>query len=203
MRKITVAEYDAQWPARFAAESALLQRVLGKVMVRIHHIGSTSVPGLAAKPVIDILLEVNDLTALDGLNPAMAEAGYRARGENGIAGRRYFTRGDNARSHQLHAFVTGDPQIRKHLAFRDYLRKNRDVAAAYAQLKRAAVLAAEGDSQGYSALKEAFIAHHLRLALGDEKSTPETTPSCCVAREHSSPPDTLSGAHKRFDTDPF
>lgn len=165
MRKIAVVAYDDNWPALFATEYALLQPVLGDVMAQIHHIGSTSVPGLAAKPVIDILLEVNDLNALDSLNPAMANVGYTARGENGIPGRRYFTKGGKARSHQIHAFATGDAQLEKHLAFRDYLRTTPEAAAAYAQIKREAARASDHDSQPYYALKEDFIAHHLRLAL--------------------------------------
>ncbi|MEN4708334.1 GrpB family protein, partial [Pantoea agglomerans] len=67
----------------------------------VHHIGSTSVPGLSAKPVIDMLLEVSDINELDKYHSAMAHAGYVARGENGIAGRRYFIKGGDQRSHQV------------------------------------------------------------------------------------------------------
>ena len=67
MRKITVVAYDARWPEQYETERALLQATLGQVIYHIHHIGSTSVPGLAAKPVIDILLEVTDLDELDRL----------------------------------------------------------------------------------------------------------------------------------------
>lgn len=165
MRKISVVPYDDNWPDLFATECTLLQPVLGNVMTQIHHIGSTSVPGLAAKPVIDILLEVNDLNTLDSLNPVMTNAGYTARGENGIPGRRYFTKGGDARSHQVHAFTTGDAQLENHLAFRDYLRANSEAAAAYAQIKREAAWASHNDSQRYCALKEDFITHHLRVAL--------------------------------------
>ena len=90
MREIVVAPYDEKWPAMFNAENFLLQALLGDVVRKIHHIGSTSVPGLSAKPVIDILLEVADINQLDKCNSAMVDAGYVSRGENGIAGRRYF-----------------------------------------------------------------------------------------------------------------
>lgn len=94
MRTITVVAYDPRWPEMFTAESQLLQQVLpGGIAKAIHHIGSTSVPGLAAKPVIDILLEVPNLAELDACNTQMQQAGYIARGENGIAGRRYFVKG--------------------------------------------------------------------------------------------------------------
>ncbi|MHA7846581.1 GrpB family protein [Serratia sp. D1N4] len=167
MRQVTIVAYDEQWPGLFEAESSLLQITLGKVISRIHHVGSTSVPELAAKPVIDILLEVVSLNELDNLNVEMARVGYNARGENGISNRRYFTKGGDQRSHQVHAFVVGDTQIVKHLAFRDYLIKNKKAAELYAEIKRAAVLASENDIHRYSAFKADFIEHHLRLALMD------------------------------------
>ncbi len=126
MRKVAIVTYDEQWPDLFEAERVLLQITLGQVISRIYHIGSTSVPGLAAKPVIDILLEVVDLNKLDELNAEIENAGYTARGENGIQNRRYFTKGGEQRTHHVHAFVIGDTQIVKHVAFRDYLIKKQE-----------------------------------------------------------------------------
>lgn len=165
MRTMTIAAYDNQWPGLFETESTLLLGTLGTLILRIHHIGSTSVPNLAAKPVIDILLEVSSLNELDHANAAMTNAGYTSRGENGIPNRRYFTKGSDQRSHQVHAFAVGDGQIIKHLAFRDYLRHNSSAAEQYAEIKHAAALASENDAHRYSALKAEFIEHHLRLAL--------------------------------------
>ncbi len=154
MRKVTIVEYDKRWPELFEAESLLLLMILGEVVLTIHHIGSTSVPGLAAKPVIDILLEVTGLHELDCLNVEMERAGYTARSENGIPNRRYFTKGGDQRSHQVHAFVVGDKQIVKHLAFRYYLIKNKDVAELYADVKHVAVLASGNDTHRYSAIHQ-------------------------------------------------
>ncbi|OAT78256.1 hypothetical protein A9B99_00500 [Mangrovibacter phragmitis] len=166
MRTITVVAYDPRWPEMFTAESQLLQQVLpGGIAKAIHHIGSTSVPGLAAKPVIDILLEVPNLAELDACNTQMQQAGYIARGENGIAGRRYFVKGGEQRSHQVHAFVTGDEQITKHVAFRDYLLTNQQATEQYASVKYAAAQACNNDSQRYCELKAGFIEHHLQLAM--------------------------------------
>jgi GrpB-like predicted nucleotidyltransferase (UPF0157 family) len=167
MREIVVAPYDEKWPAMFNAENFLLQALLGDVVRKIHHIGSTSVPGLSAKPVIDILLEVADINQLDKCNSAMVDAGYVSRGENGIAGRRYFIKGGDQRSHQVHAFSVGDIQIQKHLSFRDYLRKNSYIASDYAEIKRTAALLCKNDAHRYSALKTNFIEHHLQRALID------------------------------------
>lgn len=167
MRILTVVDYDEMWPTLFENERTLLQMTLGKVISRIHHIGSTSVPGLSAKPVIDILIEVANLEELDSLNQAMEGVGYTVRGENGILNRRYFTKGGNQRSHHIHAFATGDAQIIKHLAFRDYLIKHNDVAIQYALMKKSAMLLCENDSHRYSIYKADFIQKHLRMALID------------------------------------
>lgn len=165
MRTIIVVPYDNKWPEMFETERSLINVLLGGVAKDVHHIGSTSVPGLSAKPVIDILLEVSDINELDTYNSALARAGYVARGENGIPGRRYFIKGGDQRSHQVHAFAAGDMQVLRHLAFRDYLRRNSDIAGKYAEIKHSAALLSRNDVHRYSALKANFIAHYLRLAL--------------------------------------
>ncbi len=165
MRKIIVVPYDDKWPEMFEAESSLIKTLLGGVAKDVHHIGSTSVPGLSAKPVIDMLLEVSDINELDTYNSSMARAGYVARGENGIPGRRYFIKGGDQRSHQVHAFSVGDKQVLKHLAFRDYLRRNKEIAGKYAEIKHSAALLSRNDVHRYSILKADFIEHHLQLAL--------------------------------------
>lgn len=165
MRKIIVVPYDDRWPEMFEAESLLIKRLLGGMAKDVHHIGSTSVPGLSAKPVIDMLLEVSDINELDKYHSAMTQAGYVARGENGIAGRRYFIKGGDQRSHQVHAFAVGDMQVLRHLAFRDYLRRNKDIAEEYAEIKHAAALLSRNDPHRYSALKAKFIERHQQLAL--------------------------------------
>jgi len=165
MRTVVIVPYDDKWPEMFETESLLIKTLLGAVAVSIHHIGSTSVPGLSAKPIIDILVEVTDINELDAYNLAMVSAGYISRGENGIPGRRYFIKGGGQRSHQVHAFAIGDLQVLRHLIFRDYLRKNRDIAGEYAEIKHSAALLSQNDVHRYSALKADFIAHHLRLAL--------------------------------------
>ncbi|WP_337014073.1 GrpB family protein [Pantoea sp. AS142] len=169
MRKIIVVPYDNKWPEMFEAESLLIKILLGGVAKDIHHIGSTSVPGLSAKPVIDILLEVSDINELDGYNRAMINAGYVARGENGIPGRRYFIKGGDKRSHQVHAFAVGDMQVLRHLVFRDYLRENTNIAEKYAELKHSAAILSRNDAYRYNVLKANFIVHHLRLALADSE----------------------------------
>ncbi|ACX90104.1 GrpB family protein [Pectobacterium parmentieri] len=159
-RIIAVVDYDPLWATNYATAAKALAQALGEVAVRVHHIGSTAVPGLPAKAVIDMLLEVVSLSDLDRLDHVMVDLGYRPRGENGMAGRRYYTKGGDARTHHLHAFVVGDAHIQRHLAFRDYLRANPAVCAEYAAIKRAAALACDNDAAVYSQLKNDFIGIH-------------------------------------------
>jgi GrpB-like predicted nucleotidyltransferase (UPF0157 family) len=117
-------------------EADQLAIVLGDEVVAIHHIGSTAIPNTWAKPIIDILVEVHDIERIDEFNEAMLQQGYKPRGEFGIPGRRYFRKGsDEARTHHVHAFQTGHPEVRRHLNFRDYLISHPEEAQAYGRLK--------------------------------------------------------------------
>jgi GrpB-like predicted nucleotidyltransferase (UPF0157 family) len=165
MRNIRVVAYDPGWPAAFEEEAARLAVILGDELLAIHHIGSTSVPGLAAKPVVDMLPLVRDITHLDVLAPAMAEAGYAAWGEYGIPGRRFFTRGgDEHRTHNVHIFQAGNEQVARHLDFRDYLRTHPAVAQQYAELKAVLARRFPDDIAAYNLGKEAFIKETERVA---------------------------------------
>jgi GrpB-like predicted nucleotidyltransferase (UPF0157 family) len=164
---IAIVDYDAAWGLSFQREARRLQAALGDCVVAVHHIGSTAVPGLAAKPVIDVLLEVSSLAALDARESDIVALGYKTKGENGIPGRRYYHLGDRIRTHQAHAYARGNPHLRRHLAFRDYLRRHPQVAADYAQVKRDAAAACNGDSEIYCGLKDCFVKHHECLALAE------------------------------------
>ena len=155
---IVVTEYDPAWPRLFRAEAAVIKRILGDNCVAVHHIGSTAVFGLAAKPIIDILPVVTDLGAVDRAAPAFQDIGYEYLGEFGIAGRRYLRKGGDERTHQIHIFARDNQEaIRRHLAFRDYLRTHEDVRNAYAALKKRLAAAHPYDIDGYGDGKEAFV----------------------------------------------
>jgi GrpB-like predicted nucleotidyltransferase (UPF0157 family) len=165
MRDMSVVDYDPGWSGAYETEIARIRTVLGGEIVRAHHIGSTAVPGLAAKPVIDILLEVRDLVELDACDEAMQSIGYEPRGECGIPDRRYYRKGGDRRTHHVHAYPVGDPHIVEHLAFRDYLRVHRDVAADYARIKREAAASHRHDPDGYLAFKREFVVGIVTKAL--------------------------------------
>jgi GrpB-like predicted nucleotidyltransferase (UPF0157 family) len=116
---VRVVPYDSRWPARYEAEAKRICDAVDEVVVSIHHIGSTAVPGLSAKPIIDILLEVSDLVELDARSPKFESLGYEAKGEWGIPGRRYFRRDNELgdRTHQVHVFDVSSLQADRHLHF--------------------------------------------------------------------------------------
>ncbi|AFY37303.1 protein of unknown function UPF0157 [[Leptolyngbya] sp. PCC 7376] len=138
MRKVEVVAHNLSWKKEFEQESRYLVKALGENLKALHHIGSTAIPGIYAKPIIDFLGEVETIAAVDFCNSTMENLGYEAMGEFGIAGRRYF-RKDNAaeiRTHHIHIFEMGSAEIGRHLAFRDYMRTHPEEAQAYSNLKR-------------------------------------------------------------------
>jgi GrpB-like predicted nucleotidyltransferase (UPF0157 family) len=162
---VKVVPYDPAWVQAFEKEAAILQDLLGPVLNAVHHIGSTSVPGLMAKPIIDIMLDVTDLGMLDAKNKEFEALGYEVMGEMGIPGRRYFRKGGDHRTHQIHAFQAGDSNLERHLAFRDYLIAHEEVARAYGALKYEIAQRAENDIETYWQAKDPFIKQHEALAL--------------------------------------
>jgi len=154
---VRVVPYSSAWVGLFEQEAALLRGVFGDELVVIHHIGSTSVPGLQAKPIIDMLPLVRQIERVDGFNDAMRDLGYEAMGELGIPGRRYFRKGGDDRTHQAHVFQRDDPNVERHLAFRDYLRAHSAVAVEYGILKARLAQQFPQDIYGYMDGKDAFI----------------------------------------------
>lgn len=162
---LLVVPYDPDWPLQFAQEAKLWKSILSDTEYQIHHVGSTSVPGLSAKPIIDMLLEVDDLALLDVQSKEIEELGYGIKGEYGIPGRRYFRKGKLQRTHHVHAYQTGDSNIARHLAFRDYLITHPVVAQEYATLKRQIAEWVGNDRRAYSAAKNDFIQEQELRAL--------------------------------------
>ena len=122
---VTVSDYDPAWPEAYARERKAITGILGDNCLAIYHIGSTSVPGLPAKPIIDIMAAVRSLEQVDEAARDFAGIGYESCGEFGIPGRRYLRKGGDERTHQLHIFQAGDwNNIGRHLAFRDFMRSH-------------------------------------------------------------------------------
>ena len=157
-RKVKVVPYDVRWTEAFCDEAGVLKSVLGNSVIKIHHIGSTSIPGAEAKPIIDIMAEVSDINLVDSLNGKFETIGYIPRREFGISGRRFFTKDINGeRSHHVHIYQVGHPEIFRHLAFRDYLRLHPEQLAVYCALKNDLARRYPRDIEAYTDGKTQFI----------------------------------------------
>lgn len=164
--RYTFTAYSPEWPLEFEREATRLRALLGDEIVSIHHIGSTSVPGLDAKPIIDLLPLVHDIARIDGYTDRMTAAGYRVWGEYGLPGRRYFTRdAGEYRTHNIHMYAVNDPAVPRHLAFCAYLRAHPDAQREYVAVKRAAYARHPADIDAYNNSKDDYIKRTEKVAL--------------------------------------
>jgi GrpB-like predicted nucleotidyltransferase (UPF0157 family) len=163
-----VVEYDPAWPAMFAAEATAIRTACGEVLVGIEHVGSTSVPGLAAKPVIDIIAFLSSFEAGAAVAPAIEALGYQYRGEYGVPGRHYFSkpREGGPSTHHVHMYAARHADALRLIAFRDALRADDDLRDAYAAVKRQNARDYPGSSMLYTGAKSGFIDRIDRLIAG-------------------------------------
>jgi GrpB-like predicted nucleotidyltransferase (UPF0157 family) len=170
---VVVVPYDPTWSSEFDTESQRILAALGDNVVSVHHIGSTAVPGIFAKPIIDMLLEVHDVVRLDGQTREMEDLGYEAVGEFGISGRRYFRKSNylGVSTHHVHAFQGGSAEIERLVAFRDYMIAHPAEARAYSALKRELARAHPADKQAYVDGKDEFVKEHVAKALNSRRSS--------------------------------
>jgi GrpB-like predicted nucleotidyltransferase (UPF0157 family) len=155
---IAIAPYDPAWPERFEWEAARIRDALGPVASRVDHIGSTAVPGLGAKPVIDIQVSVGSLVPVDPYRLPLEGLGYEYRHDPDDDEHEYFFRDiDGVRAFQIHVCPVGSAWERRHLAFRDHLRSSPDDAAAYEALKRTLAARFPLDIGSYLDEKEVWI----------------------------------------------
>jgi GrpB-like predicted nucleotidyltransferase (UPF0157 family) len=160
-RHLIIVDYQDDWPEKFEQERQRLAAATGDYVETIEHIGSTSVPGLAAKPVIDITIGVKNLAIADEkIVPAIVDIGYEyvSKYEDVMPTRRYFRRADDKgmRTHQIHLWAVDDPEYERHIVFRDYLRAHPEEAADYADLKRSLIDKFD-DVNDYADAKTEFI----------------------------------------------
>lgn len=156
-RRIEVVEYNPNWVIKYEQEATRIPSVFGNEFLSIHHIGSTAIPGIKAKPVIDILVIVRDTGSVKRFDDEMVHLGYRPRGEcldaavAGTPGRFYYSKDTNGvRSHQVHVVQKDHFQIDEKLAFRDYLRNHPEEANAYSAMKETLAEKNRYDSAAYA-----------------------------------------------------
>lgn len=159
MGEVEVVPHDPRWRDAFEREAKRVAAALSGNVVAVHHIGSTAIPHIYAKPVVDMLVEVKDITDVDGQSSAMQSLGYEVMGEYGIPGRRYFRKDNQAgfRTHHVHAFEAGSAQIERHLAFRDYMIAHPEDAREYSDLKRELAQEHPQSMDAYMDGKDGFI----------------------------------------------
>ena len=156
-RRVEVVSYDPNWKEMYKEESGKIKNIFKDIIIDIYHIGSTAIPGIKAKPVIDILVEVKDIKAVDRYNHKMEELGYEAMGEYGIPKRRFFRKGENKRTHHIHVFEEGDKEIERHINFKEYLISHPDKGQEYSKLKEKLVNKYTYDVENYTNAKGDFI----------------------------------------------
>jgi GrpB-like predicted nucleotidyltransferase (UPF0157 family) len=166
--QLRLSPYETDWPLLFLAERERLCAALGESVqdIQIQHIGSTSIPGMPAKPILDIGVSVTNFEEAVCCIPLLEQLGYSYKGENGIPRRHYFVKGD-PRTHHLHMLELASEEWKSHLLFRDYLRGNQEIAQAYAELKRQLAMRFAADREAYQTGKESFIKAVLQQAKAD------------------------------------
>ncbi len=157
---VELRPHDRLWAGLVALEAERLAAALGTELMAVHHVGSTAIPGIVAKPTLDIVPVVRSLDGLDALRPELEALGYLWWGEYGLGGRRFCTLDDPAtgkRRVHLHCYQVGAAAIRRHLAFRDYLVAHPERAREYEALKRRCFELHHPSSHDYSTCKGDWI----------------------------------------------
>ena len=159
---VVIVDYDPSWPALFEQERSRIAPAVAAFALSIEHIGSTAVPGLCAKPIIDTLITVDPFGPADAYIPTLAELGYVFRDDPANIDRHAFGKRD-AHGHRtvpgynVHIEEHGGLVVRRHIAFRDYLRSHPETAREYCELKRALAAEYGSDRDGYTVAKTAFV----------------------------------------------
>ncbi|MDQ6925460.1 MAG: GrpB family protein [Candidatus Eremiobacteraeota bacterium] len=159
---VVVVPYDRAWPATFAQLRDRIAPVLGELAVGIEHVGSTAVPGLDAKPIVDVDVVIRHADDLPAVAAGLATLGYTQLGDLGIIGREAFRATADLPRHHLYVCAAGDATLQAHLSLRDALRADEDLARSYASLKRDLAERHRDDRDAYSEGKSTFVASVLR-----------------------------------------
>ncbi len=162
-REILLEPHNPSWAAAFEAERLAMESVDEGWFKAIHHVGSTSIPGIVTKPIIDILVGLYRDADGPACAGAMKNLGYDYRGDGGISGRHYYRKG-SPHTHHVHMWVESNPEYQRHLRFCDYLRRHPDEARAYEALKKELAVRFRSDTMSYSLAKNEFCQRVERLA---------------------------------------
>jgi GrpB-like predicted nucleotidyltransferase (UPF0157 family) len=164
---IHIVGYNPNWPALYEQERAVVAAAFGEIAAEIHHVGSTAVPGLSAKPIIDIMVAVTHLAPPEEYAGKLEPLGYEYH-DSEEAGRIFFRKG-LPRTHHVHVVERGSWTLQRHLLFRDYLRAHPQAMRQYAQLKQELAIRFEFDRKAYTQAKTEFVESIIAVAAAGYK----------------------------------
>lgn len=165
-KSINIVDYNPNWKSIYEEEKSLITNAMGDVLVAIEHIGSTAVPGLSAKPIIDIMVGVEDIDGVEECIEPLAGIGYKyiPDYEDEIPERRYFNKGSQNNHKHLHIVEIMSEFWEEHILFRDYLRTNPEVATRYSELKSFLAEKFKDERELYNSGKTGFIKSVVKMA---------------------------------------
>ncbi|TET77291.1 MAG: GrpB family protein [Candidatus Heimdallarchaeota archaeon] len=162
---VKLKPYNPQWKEFFKKEKKLISSVITAFLIDIQHIGSTAIPNIVAKPIIDVAVAIDSLDNIEKIIPPLENIGFIYRGEQGIPDRHMFVKGgENYRTHHLHVMQKDHYEWNKHILFRDYLKKHPNDAKQYSELKQKLFLKYGNDREKYTESKSEFIQNIIEKA---------------------------------------
>lgn len=155
---VIIVDYDPQWPQMYEEERARILAAIGDYVDDIQHVGSTAIPGMAAKPIIDMVIIVSSLVVVEHCVTPLEQLGYTYMGENGIPARHFFVKwADGRRVAHIHMMQADHIEVNREMLFRDYLRQNAQDAQEYAELKKSLAAQYRDDRGSYTDGKASFV----------------------------------------------
>ncbi len=162
---VELENYNPKWGEDYEIEEKLLKKVLGNMIIEIHHIGSTAIPGLMAKPVIDILIVIKDLNEINKIEEMLKEYDYENRGQQGVKDRYFFAKGpEDARSHYVHFVEPNSDTYYNQVYFKKYLLEHHGYIKEYCDLKQDLAEKYADERPKYTQGKNEFITMIIKLA---------------------------------------
>jgi len=162
---VVLRTHNPQWEELFKQEKELISSAIADFLIDIQHIGSTAIPNIVAKPIIDIAVAIDSLDNIEKIIPSLENISFIYRGEQGIPDRHLFVKGgENVRTHHLHVMQKGHYEWDKHILFRDYLKKHPNDAKQYSELKQKLFLKYGNDREKYTEGKSEVIQNIIEKA---------------------------------------
>lgn len=169
IKLVELTKYNPEWANIFSVAANEIKSILKENCIQIHHIGSTAIPNIYAKPIVDVLPVVKDISSVDSLNHEFEKLGYVCMGEYGISGRRFYWKSKTKRTLNIHLFAEGAPELKRNLLFKDFMLEHDDYAQAYSLVKQSLAEVFPQDIENYVNGKSSFV-QMINYKTGSAKS---------------------------------